>query len=183
MPSTHTQGTAAPGGAVQHVLCDGRRRAGQALCPITPSDCSRQAAVAFVPQPVLLRVAPFWDRKDFPVPWCGLLQGWGRARGGDLLQLLLRGKPWCCLFAPESPVQPGRGAGMLHFLPGLASAAGSSSASAVVASPVIGTRTALRNPTGAADVCVFYLKSLGRNGFVNSFTAGVSVTPQRRCSV
>lgn len=65
--STHAQRRAAPGGAVQHVLCDGRRRAGRALC-LVPSDCSRQAMVAFMSQPALLRVTPFWDRKDFPVP-------------------------------------------------------------------------------------------------------------------
>lgn len=65
---------------------------------------------------------------------------------------------------------------MLQFLLGLDSAAGSSSVSAVVVSPVTGTLSAFRNPTSVADVYVFYLKSLGQNWVVNSLQQGVSVT-------
>lgn len=63
---------------------------------------------------------------------------------------------------------------MLQFLLGLDSAAGSSSISAVVVSPVIDTSSAFKNPTSMAGVYVFSLKSLGQTWVVNSLQQGLA---------
>lgn len=63
---------------------------------------------------------------------------------------------------------------MLQFLLGLDSAAGSSSVTAVVVSPVIDICSSFRNPTSMAGVYVFYLKSLGQTWVVNSLQQGLA---------
>lgn len=114
---------------------------------LVPSGCSQQMMMAFVSEPALLPVTLFWDRKDFPFPrflTCAFAVLDFSKVGKELKEATLfgcfcGGKPRSQLFAPVSSLQPVRGAGMLQFLLGLDSAAGSSSVSAVVVSPVIGT--------------------------------------------
>lgn len=114
---------------------------------LVPPDCSGQMMMAFISEPALLPVTLFWDRKDFHFPSfliclfavLDFSKAGKELKEATLFSCFCRGKPWSWLFAPVSPLQPGREAGMLQFLLGLDSAAGSSSISAVVVSPVVGT--------------------------------------------